>query len=311
MTIPEEMPSSDTASSVQNVEQIRFQISVEHKVEDDMLAALAMEYLLAAPTKLEKITPVNLAQFRSCSVMDRRFSRLALIFRGVRQGHILRREARLKSMCSSKGSTDADVGFDSEFLESIFDPSLFSADIWPGGNASHLETWPDFPQVPNDEDDYDLYGVTDCEVKLDVIIKSILCVRSVTRLGEAEQKSMTAQLKQLFAPSRTARFLRYYFDCWHRNCRYVHKPSLSVEDKNEPLLPSMAPSISSADEDERAMASEIMFHAEKYIFFHGPLFGEQSLGKCSAAAKHGDFQTVQAGLCMLVIQFWTGDEAAK
>ncbi|EME80962.1 uncharacterized protein MYCFIDRAFT_7209, partial [Pseudocercospora fijiensis CIRAD86] len=147
----------------------------------------------------------------------------------------------------------------------------------------------------------------------DVIIKSILCVPSVTRMGEAEQESVTAQLKHLFAPTSTAKFLRYYFDCWHPNCRYVHKPSFRVDDTNEPLLASMAllGAMYSPDEDERTMASEIMYHAEKYVFFHEPLFGEQSVGKCSAAAQHGDFQTIQAGLCMLIIQFWTGDEAAK
>jgi hypothetical protein len=114
-----------------------------------------------------------------------------------------------------------------------------------------------------------------------------------------------------------ARFVAYYFNIWHLNCRIVHRPSFGFDVCNESLVLAVIflGAMYSPDSTERLVASALIDHVESYIFSCLPL-SPSADGDCNeeSAAPSGDeqeFQIIQAAFTMVITQFWTGTGAQK
>ena len=89
----------------------------------------------------------------------------------------------------------------------------------------------------------------------------------------------------------------------------LHRPSFALGEVSDPLLVGVVllGAMYSVNQDERRMAGSVMQYAEGYIFEHLPISRRHDHHEQDEVA----FQSIQAALCMIVIQFWTGDAESK
>jgi hypothetical protein len=125
------------------------------------------------------------------------------------------------------------------------------------------------------------------------------------------------QLQDLCRPACVARFVAYYFNIWHLNCRIVHRPSFGFDVCDESLVLAVVflGAMYSADSTERLKASAVIGHVESYIFSCLPLShspdGNYHEGSNAVMGDEQEFQIVQAAFTMVITQFWTGTGAQK
>lgn len=125
------------------------------------------------------------------------------------------------------------------------------------------------------------------------------------------------QLQDLCRPECVARFVAYYFDIWHLNCRIVHRPSFGFDVCDESLVLAVVllGAMYSPYTAERLTASAVIDHVESYIFSCLPLSlsadGNCDIGPDAARDDEQEFQIIQAAFTMVITQFWTGTGAQK
>jgi hypothetical protein len=146
---------------------------------------------------------------------------------------------------------------------------------------------------------------------------SVMKAPTLLLLSEHVRTEVQQQLQSLCRPTSVARFVRYYFDIWHLNCRIVHRPSFGFDTCDESLILAVIflGAMYSPDAAERLDASAVLEHTESYIF--------SCLPQPSSADRHGqeesggagddekDFQIVQAAFTTVINLFWTGAGAQK
>lgn len=162
-------------------------------------------------------------------------------------------------------------------------------------------------------DDSILYGIglADDPHKLSRIKDLIMSAASVQRLGSTEKVDIKAKIDRMLTASQVSACIACYFRGWHRNCRTVHEPTFSTGTAHNGLLVAMIflGAMYSPDSDIRRLSGDLIEHVESYIF------GQETLASLEDHEPHRDtpidFDVVHSAFVMVVIQFWTGNKAAR
>jgi len=138
-------------------------------------------------------------------------------------------------------------------------------------------------------------------------------------LSDHTRLEVHQQLQDLCRPACVARFVAYYFNIWHLNCRIVHRHSFGFDMCDESLILAVVllGAMYSPDSTERLTASAVIDHVESYIFSCLPLspsadgHRHEDTRSASDEGEEQEFQIIQAAFTMVVTLFWTGTGAQK
>lgn len=120
-------------------------------------------------------------------------------------------------------SSTSPLEFNFDLMDSLFSTYLESGAVAPW---NMLDAY-DEPPTPS----------TDCHESVLIGIKrSLLESTTLLNLPTDQRLNVQATVDDLLTPSRVQRFLGYYWNSWHRNCRIVHRPSFDSSATYEPLL---------------------------------------------------------------------------
>lgn len=144
-------------------------------------------------------------------------------------------------------------------------------------------------------------------------------VPTLLLLTDHARLDIQQQLQDLCRPACMSRFIGYYFDIWHLNCRIVHRPSFGFDvcDESLALAVALLGAMYSPDPTERLTASAVIDHVESYIFSCLPLspsadvHSHEGISDTSDEEQEKEFQTIQAAFTMVITLFWTGTGAQK
>lgn len=209
---------------------------------------------------------------------------------------------------SQSGSIADSMDFEFDFNASIFGSAFFESEIWPAADVLVSGSERGTPPIPH----LDVYGVADHLDRLSNITFALSKYASPG--GSAFSTSDTlATLQQVFSQARVVKHIDDYFRGWHRNCPVIHRPSFRIGEVDDVLLVGviLLGAMYSASQKERSMASTIMAYGEEFIFHAVSSISKGCPQNPKADDINEDFQIVQAGFCMVVVQFWTGDAEAK
>ena len=198
--------------------------------------------------------------------------------------------------------------FDFDFIDSVFYPAFFASTSWSGTSPMDAQMLYDDSTIPV-EVDLDKYGVSSCLERLSCLPQTIVEFVPGRKSSQAATDTALTSLEHMFIPRNIVRHIDDYFQYWHRNSRVVHRPSFALGEVSDPLLVGVVllGAMYSVNQDERRMAGSVMQYAEGYIFEHLPISRRHDHHEQDEVA----FQSIQAALCMIVIQFWTGDAESK
>lgn len=144
------------------------------------------------------------------------------------------------------------------------------------------------------------------------MITCLLACPTVLELSTEERLFVQVTLEDLLMPMRVQQFLGYYWNHWHRNCRFVHQPSFNASTADKPLLAAMLciGATYSPHQTERASASVVLPHLESWIFSllqsEEGNSAETESGSLDGLAAIDRVTILQAGLLAVVMMFWTG-----
>lgn len=202
-------------------------------------------------------------------------------------------------------------GLDEDFLNSVLDFDFFPlASRGPSTRCASVE-----PQGPIAAEDPSSFPCTDAEIE--GLLNSVMKAPTLLLLQDHVRIEFQHQLQNLLRPACVSRFVAYYFNIWHLNCRIVHRPSfgLGVCNKSLVLAVVLLGAMYSPDAIERLAASAVVEHVESYIFSCLPFSsaGEEN-DKIDSGCSNNDehrFQTIQAAFTMVITLFWTGNDAQR
>lgn len=151
------------------------------------------------------------------------------------------------------------------------------------------------------------------------LVSNVMTAPTLMLLEDHGRLEVQQQLENLCRQTCVVRFLAYYFNIWHRNCRIVHRASFGLDVCHETLALAVIflGAMYSPRSMERLAASAIIEHVESYIFSCLPLASpppEDDSHRESPGDASNDEQTaqvVQAAFLMVITLFWTGSEAQK
>lgn len=202
-------------------------------------------------------------------------------------------------------------GLDEDFLNSVLDfdffpltsrgPSTRCASVEPQGAILTSETTK-FPCTGADTER---------------LVMSVMKASTLQLLPDHLRLEAQQQLQGLCRPECVTRFVAYYFDIWHLNCRIVHRPSFGFDVCDESLVLAVVllGAMYSPYTAERLTASTVIDHVESYIFSCLPLSlsadGDCDIGPYAMKNDEKEFQIIQAAFTMVITQFWTGTSAQK
>jgi hypothetical protein len=221
-----------------------------------------------------------------------------------------RRTATWRDAYSSSAQTPF-RGLDEDFLNSVLDFDFFPlASRGPSTRCVSVE-----PQGATANEDAAMFPCTEADT-----LRLVVCVMkapTLLLLPEHVRTEVQQQLQNLCRPTSVARFVRYYFDIWHLNCRIVHRPSFGVDTYDISLVLAVIflGAMYSPDATERLDASAVLEHVESYVFSCLPLPSLSDRHRQEVSDGAGDdernFQIVQAAFTMVINLFWTGSGAQK
>jgi hypothetical protein len=159
------------------------------------------------------------------------------------------------------------------------------------------------------------FPYTDADVQR--LVSKVMTAPTVLLLQDGDCLEVQQQLQNLCRPASVARFVSYYFNIWHHNCRIVHRPSFGLDACHEPLILAVTflGAMYSSDPLERVAASAMLEHVESFIFSRLPSSsqpGSSDQGISGAVTDDEEsFQGVQAAFLTVITLFWTGTEVQK
>lgn len=202
-------------------------------------------------------------------------------------------------------------GLDEDFLNSVLDFDFFPlASRGPSTRCASVE-----PQVAGSSDETTTFPCTEADTER--LVTSVMKAPTLQVLPDHVRLEAQQQLQDLCRPACVARFVAYYFNIWHLNCRIVHRHSFGFDvcDSSLVLAVVFLGAMYSADSTERMTASAAIDHVESYIFSCLSLSRspDESCheGSGSVMADEQEFQILQAAFTMVITQFWTGTGAQK
>lgn len=202
-------------------------------------------------------------------------------------------------------------GLDEDFLNSVLDFDFFPlASRGPSTRCASVE-----PQVASSFGETTKFSCTEADTER--LVNSVMKAPTLQVLPDHVRLEAQQQLQDLCRPVCVARFVAYYFNIWHLNCRIVHGPSFGFDLCDESLVLAVVflGAMYSVDSTERLTASAVIDHVESYIFSCLPLSHAPD-GTChgesgAATGDEQEFQILQAAFTMVITQFWTGTGAQK
>jgi hypothetical protein len=204
-------------------------------------------------------------------------------------------------------------GLDEDFLNSVLDFDFFPLiSRGPSTRCASVE-----PQVANSSDQTTKFPCTEADTER--LVMSVMKAPTLQILPDDVRLEVQQQLQDLCRPACVARFVAYYFNIWHLNCRIVHRPSFGLDVCDESLILAVVllGAMYSPDSTERLTASAVIDHVESYIFSCLPL-STSGDGNCRRATNSAhdeeqeqEFQTIQAAFTMVITLFWTGTGTQK
>jgi hypothetical protein len=202
-------------------------------------------------------------------------------------------------------------GLDEDFVNSVLDFDFFPlASRGPSTRCASVE-----PQDTLAVEDAASFSYTDADVAR--LVSKVMAAPTVLLLQNCDRLEVQRQLQSLCRPASVVRFVSYYFNIWHHNCRIVHRPSFGLATCHEPLVLAVIflGAMYSADPLERIAASAVLEHVESFILSRLPSsFQRDSSDQRIAVAVVDDeesFQSVQAAFLTVITLFWTGTEVQK
>lgn len=202
-------------------------------------------------------------------------------------------------------------GLDEDFLNSVLDFDFFPlASRGPSTRCASVE-----PQGAIPINEMSPFPCTETDAGR--LVMSVMKAPTLQLLPDHVRLEAQQQLQDLCRPACVARFVAYYFDIWHLNCRIVHRPSFGFDVCDESLVLAVVllGAMYSPDAAERLAASAVVDHVESYIFSCLPLSPstDGNYPEDSDAVGNGEqeFQIIQAAFTMVITQFWTGTGAQK
>jgi len=196
-------------------------------------------------------------------------------------------------------------------LNSVLDFDFFPlASRGPSTRCASVE-----PQAANPTNETTKFPCTEADTER--LVTSVMKAPTLQVLPDHIRLEAQQQLQDLCRPAYVARFVAYYFDIWHLNCRIVHRHSFGFDACDESLVLAVVllGAMYSPDANERLTASAVIDHVESYIFSCSSLFpsADEHCRKRPDAVgdDEQDFQIVQAAFTMVITQFWTGTGTQK
>jgi hypothetical protein len=202
-------------------------------------------------------------------------------------------------------------GLDEDFVNSVLDFDFFPlASRGPSTRCASVE-----PQDAMAVENAASFPYTDADVAR--LVSKVMTAPTVLLLQDRDRLEVQRQLQSLCRPASVVRFVSYYFNIWHHNCRVVHRPSFGLDTCHEPLVLAIIflGAMYSSDPQERLAASAMLEHVESFIFSRLPsssLRGSSDQEIPGAVIDEEEsFQGVQAAFLTVITLFWTGTEVQK
>lgn len=140
-------------------------------------------------------------------------------------------------------------------------------------------------------------------------------------LDPVNEQEILSSLQFLITPERIRKFTSLYFQCWHKNARYVYAPTFNPETAPSSLLVSiiMMGAMFSVDEMETLAVRRVLDITEVYIFSNHHFTAYEDIRHAANGTQSPDdeatnwdkFQAIQAGVLMFAIQHWGGNATAR
>lgn len=192
--------------------------------------------------------------------------------------------------------------FSFDFMDTVLDFDSFF-----GSNLIDINFSASSDATADGQDEFDVFDNVHVLSALKEAISN--SSESPSTLSQLPGDTMS-NLDIVFDPANVIRSLRFFFECWHPNCRTIHRPTFSVSNRDMSLLASMIllGAMYVPDEEHRALVDAVARVIECYVFSQ-PLF-DHTAGE-NLLDNDASFKTLQAGLMVIVAQFWAGDDISK
>ncbi|CAG8932853.1 unnamed protein product [Penicillium salamii] len=152
------------------------------------------------------------------------------------------------------------------------------------------------------------------------LIQSILATVWQVPLDVKAQQEISANLNVLLTTARIRKFISLYFECWHPSSSILH---VSFDPETVPLTLLAAVifmgAMYSNDEMEVSVAKKVLDFAELFIYSSEVFSTDTEIGMAfSGVESYKDentdwinFQNYQAGLIILLTQYWAGSRVSR
>lgn len=153
------------------------------------------------------------------------------------------------------------------------------------------------------------------------MIQEILIKMWSVLLDPRAQEEVSANVHFLLTTARIRRFVFLYVKFWHPSCPIIHIASFDPEMVSLPLLTSVVfmGAMYSDDMRESCAAKRVLDFAELFVFSNDIFAYENEIGAnfCADRSPDGEsnelfqFQNLQAGYIILVVQYWAGSRVSR
>ncbi|CAG8098647.1 unnamed protein product [Penicillium olsonii] len=153
------------------------------------------------------------------------------------------------------------------------------------------------------------------------LIQSILATAWQVPLDLKAQQEISANLNVLLTTARIRKFVSLYFECWHPSSSILHVYSFDPEAAPLTLLAAVVfmGAMYSNDHREVSIAKTVLDFAELFIYSSEVFSTESEVGRIFPSVEcHKDestewmsFQSYQAGVIMMLTQYWAGSRVSR
>lgn len=153
------------------------------------------------------------------------------------------------------------------------------------------------------------------------MIREILARVWSVLLDPRAQEEVSANIHFLLTTARIRKFVSLYIEFWHPSCPIIHVASFDPEIVSLPLLTSVVfmGAMYSDDTRESCAAKRVLDFAELFVFSNDIFAYGDEIGANFSADRSLDgeldellqFQNLQAGYIMLVVQYWAGSRVSR
>lgn len=152
------------------------------------------------------------------------------------------------------------------------------------------------------------------------LIQSILTRALQVPLDSKAQEEVSSSMDFLLTTTRIRKFITLYFKYWQPSCAMLEM-SFDPESAPLPLLAAVTfmGAMYSQDQKETYVAKRVLDFAELFIFSDNVFIAESEICNIFSGSRYGNeeitdwvsFQNLQAGLIIVIAQYWAGTRASR